>query len=294
MTAISPDSRVIAVGEINKTLLQETISGKVVWQIETGIQRTGIAFSPDGRTIALASANGLIQLLDWVSEKEILTLQGHSRGAYKLAFSPDGTRLASVGSGEEAMTVLIWDVSNAVRRPLPKRDVGPKDMEDWSKALSNTDARAAYRAVWNLVGVPEQAVPQLKAMISTMKWITQADVNRCIAELNNEGFATRQIASNRLIAAGMDAVEPVRGALKKITSLEQKRRLEEVLSAIHDNPIPAQHLFAMRALMVLEQVGNSEAWTLLEEWAKTVPETRLRSSAREVVERQVNSVKSRQ
>jgi hypothetical protein len=171
-------------------------------------------------------------------------------------------------------------------------EIGPKDLEKWCKDLAGSDARAGYRAVWSLVGAPDQAVPQLKALIGNMKWATGADITRWIADLNDERFATRETATSRLIGAGTDAVERMESVLKNSQTLEQKRRLQGILAAIRESPVPAERLFTTRALMVLEQIGNPEARKLLEEWAKTGPETFLTSEACAVVERLANRQKS--
>ncbi|WP_375467236.1 caspase family protein, partial [uncultured Nostoc sp.] len=49
-----------------------------------------VAFSPDGKTIASASADKTVKLWDAATGKEITTLKGHSDAVYSVAFSPDG------------------------------------------------------------------------------------------------------------------------------------------------------------------------------------------------------------
>jgi WD40 repeat protein len=65
------------------------------------------AFSPDGRTLALAGAHGDIILWDESAVRPRATLRGHRGRVWALAFSPDGRRLASGGND---MTVRLWDV----------------------------------------------------------------------------------------------------------------------------------------------------------------------------------------
>ncbi len=75
-----------------------------------------VAFSPDGRTIAAANSvtndpdqDGLIKLYDVASGEKIRTLAGHTGGITAIAFSPDGTRLATASQDK---TARIWNPAN--------------------------------------------------------------------------------------------------------------------------------------------------------------------------------------
>ncbi|MDB6023427.1 MAG: repeat-containing protein [Pedosphaera sp.] len=56
----------------------------------------GLAFSPDGETLASGSVDGTLKLWDCVSGRELATLPGHLEETTDVAFSPDGKTLASV------------------------------------------------------------------------------------------------------------------------------------------------------------------------------------------------------
>ncbi len=78
-----------------------------------------VAFSPDGKTLALASCEGTVQLWDVANGKLLETLKGHSSAVSAVVFSPDGRTLASGGSDQ---TVRLWNVET--RRELMQLDSG--------------------------------------------------------------------------------------------------------------------------------------------------------------------------
>jgi WD40 repeat protein len=65
----------------------------------------GVAFSPDGRTLASASNDQTVQLWDPSTGHPTHTLNGHTSRVYGVAFSPDGRTLATAS---EDRTVRLW------------------------------------------------------------------------------------------------------------------------------------------------------------------------------------------
>ena len=85
---------------------------------ETGMV-DDVAFSPDGKTLAMASREGNVLLWDVATGKLLETLKGHSSSVSALVFSPDGRTLAS---GSVDQTVRLWNVDT--RQELMQLDSG--------------------------------------------------------------------------------------------------------------------------------------------------------------------------
>lgn len=72
----------------------------------------GVAFSPDGKSIATSSYDRLIKLWDVATGAEIRTFKDHIEAIYAIAFTPDGKHLIS---GAADRTIKFWDVATGER-----------------------------------------------------------------------------------------------------------------------------------------------------------------------------------
>lgn len=71
----------------------------------------GVAWSPDGLTIAAGESRGLVELWDARSGQLLRTLEDHARDVNTVAWSPDGQLLAS---GSDDGTIRLWDARSGV------------------------------------------------------------------------------------------------------------------------------------------------------------------------------------
>jgi WD40 repeat protein len=106
----SPGGQFLAVGSDDKTVrFWDVITRQEAFTLRQPKEVSAIAFSRDGKNVAAGLVDGQVRLWDLSTRKESLTLKGHVSAISKLAFFPDGKRLASAGGGDN--TVKIWDVT---------------------------------------------------------------------------------------------------------------------------------------------------------------------------------------
>jgi WD40 repeat protein len=107
----SPDGRLIAAATDSDTRIWDTSTRLLVAspEVQDQIPVKSMAFSPDGRTLALALATGAVRFLDTLTWTD--AAPPIAAAADSIAYSPDGTYLAIADAGE----VSLWDVASGRR-----------------------------------------------------------------------------------------------------------------------------------------------------------------------------------
>ena len=124
--AFSPDGSILAEVGLGATL-RDVASGRPILNLEAD-HLEAVAFSPDGRRLALARrtsfAPGTTTLVDFEPGQGVLTLRGLDSPVSKVAFSRDGSVVAAIARSWKA---AVWDRPTGRLRLVVDAPRGPSE-----------------------------------------------------------------------------------------------------------------------------------------------------------------------
>ena len=118
---LSPDQNSLVISSSRSIFVCDPDSGEVLHTspVPDSAKNYAVRYSPDGRLLALGSRAGSITLFDTERWVQVLSIDAHDDYVYDLAWSPDGTRLFSVGGDA---TLRIWDSIHPIARGFQAED----------------------------------------------------------------------------------------------------------------------------------------------------------------------------
>jgi RNA polymerase sigma factor (sigma-70 family) len=242
-----------------------------------------LAFSPDSRYLALAQHGPEIQLWDVFIGRQVGQLKVPEGGVVTLLFTPDGRHLISGGTNTTALT---WDLASRTdwkSVPAHAARLQPQVLGALWADLGDKDTSRAWGATCKLIASPKQAVTLIKERV---KPATAADPKRLaqlLVELESDHYRVRAKAEAELEGLGDLAESALRKALAQDPPVDLHQRLKRLLHALS---VPTGgKMRGLRAVELLELIGNSDARQELQTLAGGVAHARLTREAASTLQR---------
>lgn len=273
----APDATVLAhVGASahGPTPLHEALTGRRITEFT---REKPWSLSHDG--LLLAAGDAEVRVIETASGKTLAALlRGHRGSAAVVALSLDGRTLATGGADS---TILLWDCDAACGL-TPAREGTPAEL--WQD-LAVTDPRVAYRASGCLLAQPKVALRLFQENLREVREADTEPIRRRLRELEDRRFAVRQRATQELEQTPAEWAFLLRQALMAGPDLELRRRLEAVREVASVNAYSAETVRSLRAVAVLERIGDPEARALLRRLAVGLPDAPLTQQAQAALRR---------
>jgi hypothetical protein len=286
--AFAPDGRRLAVAvmggdveicdsssgeEIRQFRAMELPKGRFALLFHQQMHVAAMSFSPDGKWLVTGGQDTTVRVWEVATGSEALRLQGHEGAVTRVACTPNLRSIFSAGNDAQA---YMWSA-----RPEPAKDKSPKAL--W-KDLADADAAKAYQAIWELGDNSKTTAAFLREQIAPAKNADPARLKKWIADLDNDEFPVRDLATTAIAAVGQAAVPALEKALKANTVLETRRRLQQLVSRLTREPL-LEELRPLRAVQAMELAGTVEARATLRAWADGAAGVRLTEEARAALHR---------
>ncbi|MBX9624703.1 MAG: PQQ-binding-like beta-propeller repeat protein, partial [Gemmataceae bacterium] len=221
---------------------------------------TAPAVSPTGYQVAVAESDHSLTVYEAATGAIRRQLRGHRNEVYRLAFTPDGRRLVSVGRDG---TGLVWDVGP----PAPAGPVGlaEADRQNRWDALGSANPATADRARGEWAADPDGLAAVAAARLKPVPPPTDAEVDTLIGRLGSDDPAEREAAGQALDRLGAAAVPRAKAILPKVRSAADRRTLTDFVTRAERPPdrLTGVRLHERRAVEVLEAAGSAEAKAVL-------------------------------
>jgi WD40 repeat protein len=163
----------------------------------------GVGYSPDGRRIATAGADGILKIWDADRGEELLSLKGRGRS---IAFSPDGTRLASA-----CFDTLAWSEVSSNDTAKVWLAATPEQVDTWDKEEKAAAERSAREQQALKAAVARETDERAQDPGAIKQWLV-------LAPIHFEGRAEDAIAQEQIPNEG--SLHPRAGEQTKVGTNE--------------------------------------------------------------------------
>jgi RNA polymerase sigma factor (sigma-70 family) len=287
--AFGPGAKLLAIGGDDKEIHLWDLAEKKPTAELTGLENpaTKLAFSADGKTLAAVASNGT-SIRVWDLNRNSTRCQiNHNLGEVGLlALSPDGKTLAT--TARDGKVLFLWTTSardlSRKGRPL---ELSAKELAALWTDLAHPDYEKADKAWLKLGAAGDNALPTLREKILAVAVppVDMKKIEKLVADLDSEKFATRDQAINALMATGELAIVPLQRVLDKPPSAEARERAKLLLKKIGEPNLTPERQRVLDAIDLLEREGTTAAIGLLAEIERDGLIPLIRTEARLALER---------
>jgi WD40 repeat protein len=202
LAAVSPDGRFAVRMQFRSTRdhsadVWDLTTGRTTWRLNESAGKRNTpsvrcaTFATDMRTLSIGMSDGSIRVLEMATRSERLRFS-HGASIQGLAYSPDGTRLATTGS----RWGMVWDLNPQSTKPLSEADA-------WAGLASN-DARVGLASIRQYADHPDQAVRRISTGVQP---VAMPDRRSSLRGSSNSG---RTISRNARRRTGNSRLSPRR------------------------------------------------------------------------------------
>jgi WD40 repeat protein len=256
--------------QANQVFVWDVATGQRVARLPDGLATGAVvaAFSPDGRTVALARGvdlggaaelpadAGTVHLYETATWTIRAEFRGDQGRVTALAFAPNGRLLV----GGLDTTVLAWEA-----RPPRVPDSVSLDVA-WDN-LAKREAGESFKSEGRFFTAPADTVKLFAEKIKPAEAIDPKRVERLLGDIGSDVFNVREAATKALEGMDEQAKPYLEKTLKSAESLEVRRRVKMILEQLQGAAMTSERLRQIRGVMVLEQIGDGESKNLLKRWA---------------------------
>ena len=154
----------------------------------------------------------------------------------------------------------------------------------WTR-LGEEDGPSAYQAVWDMIESSGPAVSFLEKHLRPMPAADEKRIVKLIEKLDDGRFSIRQQAAQELEKLGELAGPALQRTLKAKTTPEVRRQARALLDLAEAQHLSSEGLRTVRAVEVLERVGNPEARRVLQSLARGAPGATVTQEAQAALKR---------
>jgi hypothetical protein len=233
-----------------------------------------------------------VRLWEPFSGLQIAALQGHQGPVTGVAFARDGRSILSASTDT---SLLAWDGTGQMKGgQFPAFVLDPPALTAGWTILASEDAKRGHDMLWQMVASPKEVLTFLDTP-GQLQLVDPQRINQLFKDLSSPKFNVRDKATRDLERYGEWMRGRLEEALKQPEELEVELRLQAMLKKLNAGTalsLRQERIRLRRTMMILEQIADERAVTLLQSLAKGAPEVDLQQEAEDSLRRLGKSVKA--